>query len=67
MVLVIPIVAIISYYVHEALKTRSNNELKQSLVERGLSAQDIEMVINSGTKLGKKNHSRAEHGDAGDS
>ena len=63
MVLAIPIIAIISYYVHEILKTRSNNELKQSMVERGLSARDIETVINAGSKSGKKNHNRAEHGD----
>lgn len=59
--LAIPIVAIISYYVHEIFRTRSNNALKQAMVERGLSAQDIETVINSGTKPSKKNHSRAEH------
>ena len=61
MVLAIPIVAIISYYVHEIFRIRSNNALKQAMVERGLSAQDIETVINSGTKPSKKNRSRAEH------
>ena len=65
MIFAIPIVAIIGYYVHEVLKTRSNNELKQSMLERGLSAQDIETVINAGTKPSKKHHRRAEHDDPG--
>jgi len=66
MIFAIPIIAIISYYVHEILKTRSNNELKQSMLERGMSAQDIETVINAGTKPNKKHHRRADHGDKGD-
>jgi len=66
MIFVIPIVAIISYYLHEILKTRSNNELKQSMIERGMSAQDIETVINVGTKPGKKHRRRAEHDDQED-
>ena len=56
LIFTIPIIAIIGYYVHEALKTRSNNKLKQSMLERGMSAQDIETVINAGTKPSKKHH-----------
>jgi ABC-type bacteriocin/lantibiotic exporter with double-glycine peptidase domain len=61
MVFAIAIVAIIGYYVHEVLKTRSNNELKQSMLERGMTVQDIETVINAGTKPSKRHHRRAEH------
>ena len=51
----IPIIAIIGYYWHEVLKNRSNNELKKSMLERGMSAQEIEKVINAGGKqTGKK-------------
>jgi len=54
MVFAVPIVAIIAYYWHETLKTRSNNDLKQSMVERGMSAQEIEQVISAGVKPSKK-------------
>ncbi len=54
MVFAVPIVAIIAHFWHETLKTRSNNELKQSMVERGMSAQEIEQVINAGVKPTKK-------------
>jgi len=45
----IPIIAIIGYYWHEVLKNRSDNELKKSMLERGMSAQEIEQVINAGS------------------
>ena len=45
----IPIVAIIGFYWHEVLKNRSNNELKKSMLERGMSAQEIEQVMNAGS------------------
>ena len=35
MVFAVPIVAVVAHFWHETLKTRSNNELKQSMVERG--------------------------------
>jgi NADH:ubiquinone oxidoreductase subunit 3 (subunit A) len=46
----IPIIAIVGYYWSEVLKNRSNNELKKSMLERGMSAQEIEQVINAGGK-----------------
>ena len=63
MVFAIPIIAIISYYVYTIFKIRSNNELKKSMLERGMSAQDIETVINAGSKPDKKHRRRAEHDD----
>jgi hypothetical protein len=54
MVFSIPIVSVIAYYWHETLKTRSNNELKQSMLERGMSAEEIERVINAGARSAKK-------------
>jgi NADH:ubiquinone oxidoreductase subunit 3 (subunit A) len=59
MIFAIPIVAIIGYYVHEVLKTRSNNELKQSMLERGMSAQDIATVINAGNKCRNQTEQKA--------
>ncbi|MBN1123628.1 MAG: hypothetical protein JXA82_01375 [Sedimentisphaerales bacterium] len=54
MVFSIPIVSIVAYYWHEVLKNRSDNELKKSMLERGMSAQEIEQVINAGTKKARK-------------
>ena len=50
----LPIVGVIAHYWHEVLKTRSNNQLKQSMLDRGMSAQEIDQVINAGSTLGKK-------------
>ncbi len=60
MVFSVPIVAIAGHYWHEVLKTRSNNELKQSMVERGMSAQEIEQIMNAGSKPGRKHVRTAE-------
>lgn len=46
----IPIIAVVGYYWSEVLKNRSNNELKRSMLERGMSAQEIEQVISAGGK-----------------
>ena len=53
-VFVVPVVAIIAYFWHETAKARSTNELKQSMVERGMSAEEIERVVNAGVKPTKK-------------
>lgn len=53
-VFIVPVVAIIAYFWHETCKARSTNELKQSMVERGMSAQEIEQVMNAGVKPTKK-------------
>ncbi|MFC1762734.1 hypothetical protein ACFL6U_11740 [Planctomycetota bacterium] len=51
----VPVVAIIAFFLYRAYKTRSNNELKQSMVERGMSVEEIERVLNAGTgKAGKE-------------
>ena len=54
MVFSIPIVAIVAYYWHEVVKNRSDNEVKKSMLERGMSAQEIERVMNAGGKQAKK-------------
>ena len=46
--LCIPIVGIIAHFWHETVVVRSNNELKRDMLERGMSAQEIERVINAG-------------------
>ena len=45
----IPIVAIIAKYWHDAVRSRSEIELKRSMVERGMSADEIERVMSAGT------------------
>jgi hypothetical protein len=46
----IPIIAVVGYYWSEVLKNQSNNDLKKSMLERGMSAQEIEQVMNAGGK-----------------
>jgi hypothetical protein len=46
----IPIIAVVGHYWSEVLKNRDNNQLKKSMLERGMSAQEIEQVINAGGK-----------------
>jgi len=46
----IPIISVVGYYWSAVLKNRSNNELKKSMLERGMSAQEIEQVMNAGGK-----------------
>lgn len=54
MVFSIPIVAIVAYYWHEVVKSRSDNEVKKSMLERGMSVEEIERVMNAGGKQAKK-------------
>lgn len=44
----VPIVAIGGYFWYAAVKKRSDNELKRSMVERGMSADEIERILNAG-------------------
>lgn len=46
----VPAVAIIAGCWLKVRITQSNNDLKQSMLDRGMSAQEIEQVINSGTR-----------------
>jgi len=41
----IPIVGIIAYYWYRIAKTTAENDLKRTLAERGMSAEDIERVV----------------------
>ena len=43
----IVIFAILGHYLRSALKTKSENDLKQSMVERGMSAEEIERVLST--------------------
>ena len=43
-----PLIAVVAYYVHLTLKVRSENELKRSLVEQGLSVEEIERIVAAG-------------------
>jgi len=52
----IPIAGIIAFYWYKAQKVRSENELKQTMVDRGLSVDEIERIIAAQTK--EPRHSR---------
>ena len=44
----IPIVAIVAYFWHRTEKATSESKLKQSMIERGMSAEEIERVLAAG-------------------
>ena len=46
----IPIASIIASFWYKAQKVQSENELKRTLVEQGLSADDIERIIRAKAK-----------------
>ena len=50
----LPMFAVVGHFVHQILKVRSDNELKRTMVERGMSAEEIERVLAAGS-----------HGDGG--
>lgn len=55
MVFLVPIVAVVAYFWYEVSKTRSDNELKKRMIERGMSVDEIERVLGAGVKKeGKK-------------
>ncbi len=43
----IPIAAIIGVFWHKIAKTTSENDLKRRMVERGMSAEEIERVLGT--------------------
>ena len=45
----IPIVAIICKSWQTVTKTRSDHELKRSMIERGMSADEIERILDAGS------------------
>ena len=49
----IPLASILGWYWLKLHQTRSNNALKQSMVERGMSADEIERVIAAGAEEGE--------------
>jgi len=46
----VPIAAIVAYYWYRATKARADAGLKQTLAKRGMSADEIERVINAGDR-----------------
>ena len=46
----VPTFAIIAHFWYQAQKLRSDNELKRTMVERGMSAEEIERVIAAGSE-----------------
>ena len=47
---VVPIVAIAGFFWHETAKARSKNDLKKTMVLRGMSVEEIERVLGAGGK-----------------
>ena len=47
---VIPLIIVISILLFKYFQTRSNNNLKQTMLDQGMSAQEIEQVMNAGPK-----------------
>ena len=45
----IPIVAIVGVFWYKIVRTTSEAELKRSMVERGMSAEEIERVLAAGS------------------
>lgn len=41
----LPIIGVIAFYWHKTAKTLSENELKRSMIERGMSVEEIERVL----------------------
>ena len=50
----VPISAILGIYWYKAHKVRSENHLKRTMVERGMSVDEIERVIAAGQTYGSK-------------
>lgn len=47
---VVPLFILVAHFWYQAQKLRSDNELKRTMVERGMSAEEIERVIAAGSK-----------------
>ncbi len=50
----IPISAILGYFWHSTQMNKQNNDLKRSMLERGMSAEEIERVISAGVQDDEK-------------
>ncbi|MBW8016619.1 MAG: hypothetical protein FVQ82_10555 [Planctomycetes bacterium] len=46
----LPIVAVVGYFWYRIEKVRSDNNLKRRMVDSGMSIEDIERVLNAGSK-----------------
>ena len=46
----IPIAAILGNFWYKAKKDKQDNDLKRSMLERGMSAEEIERVISAGVE-----------------
>ena len=46
----VPISAILGHFWFSAQKNKQNNALKQSMLERGMSVEEIERVISAGVE-----------------
>ncbi len=50
----IPIVAIIGSFWYKAQKVKSDKDLKLSMLQRGMSAQEIDQVVSAGVQDDEK-------------
>jgi hypothetical protein len=58
MSMTIPIVAIIAGTWYKVQRARSENELKQSMIERGMSVEEIERVLAAKSPDDRRHHHR---------
>jgi hypothetical protein len=49
----VAITAIVSYYLYKWNRVRSDNELKQSMIARGMSVEEMERVFMIDARRGK--------------
>ena len=52
--IMVGMVAIIASFWHKTIIDKSNNQLKQSMLDQGMSAEEIEKVMNAGSGKSKK-------------
>ena len=52
----LPMVIVVGVFIFHARKHESDNELKRSMIERGMSAEEIERVLAAGHEEGKRKH-----------
>lgn len=46
-ILIVSVVSVVAHYVHLMKRTRYENYLKRGMLERGMSAEEIERVIRA--------------------
>jgi hypothetical protein len=51
-------VPVITYYWHKTRRIEMESALKQDMLQRGMTAEDIKTVLEATSSIGAKDHSR---------